>query len=117
MSKAMVLKPKVSEKTYMLSEELNTYVFEVPKETSKLEIARAVAAQYEVGVTKVRVASIQGKSLKTYRRKGRVSHKGFRSGVRKAFVTLKKGDKLPIFAAVEGPKPATSPSPTQGRKK
>src|SRR2546421_22041 len=99
MSKTMVLKPRVSEKTYALSEERNAYVFEVPAATSKHEVAKAVAAQYEVGVVNVRMASVPGKKLRSYRRRGRVTHRGFRSGIRKAYVTLKEGDKLPIFAA------------------
>jgi large subunit ribosomal protein L23 len=103
MSKEVALKPRVSEKTYALSEERNTYVFEVPSRISKHEIAKAVTSQYEVGVTSVRMASLPGKNLRSYRRKGRVTHRGFKSGIRKAYVTLKEGDKLPIFAAVEEP--------------
>ena len=101
MSKSLTLKPRVSEKTYALSEESNTYVFEVPKGASKQLVGNAVAAQYEVTVTNVRVSATPGKSQRTYRRGGRVTHTGQRSGIRKAFVTLKEGDKLPIFASVE----------------
>lgn len=101
MSKSLALKPRVSEKTYALSEQRNTYVFEVPKGVSKQLIADAVAAQYEVGVTNVRISATPGKTQRTYRRGGRVSYTGQRSGIRKAYVTLKEGDKLPIFAAVE----------------
>jgi ribosomal protein L23 len=103
----MVIKPKVSEKTYALSEERNTYVFEIPAGATKQSIAKAVAAQYEVGVTDVRLAAVPGKELRTFRRRGRVTHKGRRSGLRKAYVTLKEGDKLPIFAAVEEDKAKT----------
>ena len=101
MSKSLTLKPRVSEKTYGLSEERNTYVFEVPSGSSKQLIAKAVAEQYEVGVTGVRIAATPGKTQRTYRRGGRVVNRGQRSGLRKAYVTLKEGDKLPIFAAVE----------------
>ena len=118
MSKSMVIKPKVSEKTYTLSEERGTYVFEVPKGIGKSEVAKAVAAQYAVGVVRVRIASTPGKSLRSYRRRGRVTHSGFRSGIRKAYVTLKEGDKLPIFAAVEEPvKSNASENSGQARKK
>ena len=101
MSKSLTLKPRVSEKTYALSEEHNTYVFEVPKGASKQLVANAVTAQYEVGVVNVRISATPGKTQRTYRRGGRVTHDGQRSSLRKAFVTLKEGDKLPIFAAVE----------------
>ena len=101
MSESLTLKPRVSEKTYALSESTNTYVFEVPKGASKQLVADAVAAQYEVGVTNVRISATPGKTQRTYRRGGRISHSGQRSSIRKAFVTLKEGDKLPIFASVE----------------
>lgn len=101
MSQSLALKPRVSEKTYALSEERNVYVFVVPKGASKQLVAQAVAGQYKVGVTDVRISASPGKTRRTYRRGGRASHSGQRSGVRKAYVTLKEGDKLPIFAAVE----------------
>lgn len=98
MSKTTFLKPRASEKAYALSEVRNTYVFDVPSDVNKHQIADAVAAQYEVAVTNVRIANIPGKAKKAYRKRGRnVSTQ--RSDVRKAYVTLKEGDKLPIFAA------------------
>lgn len=101
MSKTIALKPRLSEKTYAISENTNTYTFVVPAGTSKTEVARAVSNQYDVTVTNVRLASVPGKTYRSYRRRGRVTHKGFRSGLKKAYVTLKVGDKLPLFAAVE----------------
>jgi large subunit ribosomal protein L23 len=85
MSKIMTLKPRLSEKTYGMSEALNVYTFEVPAGATKHTVAAAVKAQYDVVPVSVRIANIPGK----------------RSNVRKAYVTLKEGDKLPIFAAVE----------------
>ncbi|PJE65043.1 50S ribosomal protein L23 [Candidatus Saccharibacteria bacterium CG10_big_fil_rev_8_21_14_0_10_47_8] len=99
MSKSVTLKPRMSEKTYALSEERNTYVFEIPTDANKNTVARAVAAQFKVTVTGVRVAKTPGKSRRSYRRGGRVVRKGMTSGVKKAYVTLKADDKIPIFAA------------------
>jgi large subunit ribosomal protein L23 len=100
MSKSIVLKPRVSEKAYALSETRNTYVFDVPADINKHTIADAVKAQYEVGVTNVRITNIPGKAKKAYRKRTRgIDVK--RSDIRKAYVTLKEGDKLPIFAAVD----------------
>lgn len=101
MSKSLSLKPRMSEKTYALSESQNIYVFEVTPGVNKLSIAQAVAAQFEVGVTSVRIAKTPAKTKRSYRRAGRVAHKGTTSSITKAYVTLKEGDKLPIFAAVE----------------
>lgn len=101
--KYMTLKPRVSEKAYALSEKGNTYIFDVPTDANKHDIAKAVAAQYEVKVNAVRIAAVPGKAVRSYRNRGRKSISGQRSDLRKAYVTLNEGDKLPIFAAVETP--------------
>ena len=101
MSKIVALKPRVSEKTYAQAETSNTYVFDVPKAANKHDVARSVASQYEVTVTGVRLASVPGKPKRSIRRKGRNIFNTSRSDIRKAFVTLKEGDKLPIFSAIE----------------
>lgn len=100
MDKALLLKPRMSEKAYGLSQTQNVYVFDVPKGTNKHSVARAVAAQFEVTVEKVNVANIKGKAKRTVRKGGRATP-GRQSDMRKAYVTLKEGDSLPIFAAVE----------------
>jgi ribosomal protein L23 len=102
MDKTIVLKPRISEKAYALSDERNTYLFVVPKGLSRLNIAKAVAAQYEVGVESVKVAAQPSKTKRTYRRRGRIAHRGQSSSRRKAYVRLKAGDKIPIFSSDEG---------------
>ncbi len=98
--KSIVLKPRLSEKSYGLSQVRNTYVFDVPLNANKHTVARAVSAQYEVTVTKVNVMNVDGKAKRTVRKNGR-SVQGRQSDIRKAYVTLKAGDSMPIFAAVE----------------
>lgn len=100
MDKELILTPILSEKAYGLSQVRNTYVFAVPQGANKHTIARAISAQYEVAVTEVNVANIQGKAKRTVRKNGRVS-KGRQSDTRKAYVTLKAGNSIPIFAALE----------------
>jgi large subunit ribosomal protein L23 len=107
MSKLVAVKPRISEKTFALAEQLNTYVFEVPATANKHDIARAITEQYKVEVLTVRVASVPGKSKRSYLRGGKNIFTGNRSDIRKAFVTLAENDKLPIFSAVEpGANPA-----------
>ena len=101
MLSSFALKPKVSEKSYELAESRNTYIFEVPREANKHSIAREIAKQFEVTVTRVRISSVPGKMTRSYRRQGRNIFRGKRSDIRKAYVTLAEGDKLPIFSAVE----------------
>ncbi|MBA3757758.1 50S ribosomal protein L23 [Candidatus Saccharibacteria bacterium] len=100
---AVILKPRLSEKVYGLSQTQNTYVFDVSRDANKHDIAEAVKNQYEVGIKSVRVASSRGKSQRSLRRGGRSVRHFQRANIRKAYVTLKDGDKLPIFAAVEEP--------------
>lgn len=99
-NKTIVLKPILSEKAYGLSQLRNQYVFAVPSDANKHTIARAVSAQYEVTVTEVNVTNIAGKAKRTISKKGRVAA-GQQNNIRKAYVTLKAGDSLPIFAALE----------------
>lgn len=100
MDKSIVLLPRLSEKTYGLSQTRNTYVFDVPKSANKHSVARAVTAQFEVTVEKVNIANIDGKAKRTIRKRGRISL-GKQVDIKKAYVTLKEGDSLPLFAAVE----------------
>ena len=110
MDKTIVLKPRLSEKGYALSEDRNTYLFVVRRGISRLNIAKAVAAQYGVTVESIKIAAQPGKTKRTYRRRGRIVHRGQTSAIRKAYVRLKKGDKLPIFAATDEDKKAKKES-------
>jgi large subunit ribosomal protein L23 len=90
----------MSEKAYGISQLSNTYVFDVSGDDNKHSVARAVAEQYAVTVTKVRIINVKGKVKRTVRKGGRPTM-GRQSDVKKAYVTLKEGDTLPIFAAIE----------------
>jgi large subunit ribosomal protein L23 len=96
----ITLRPRISEKAYALSQKTNVHVFEVPTSASRQMVQAAVTEQFKVTVTNVNTATIKGKSKKTYRKGGR-SISGRRSDVKKAFVTVKQGELIPIFAAEE----------------
>lgn len=98
--KLTVLKPRISEKTYALSQVRNVYTFEVPSDANKHSVARAVTAQFGVTVTEVAIVNVKGKPKRSVR-KGSRPTMGKRSDIKKAYVTLKAGDKLPIFATEE----------------
>ncbi len=97
MSKMLVLKPRLSEKAFAMSESTNTYVFDIPISANRHTVASAIASQYDVGVQSVKIANTAAKPLRAYKKRGR-NISAQRPGVRKAYVTLNKGDKLPIFA-------------------
>lgn len=105
MSMSMALRPRISEKAYGLSQQRNTYVFEVPTDSNKVTIASAVAAQFSVTVTDVNITNLKGKKTRRVRRGGRATS-GVRPDVKKAYVTLKSGDSITIFANEEDDKNA-----------
>lgn len=85
-----IIRPHVTEKAAVLAEQ-GTYVFEVSRETNKIEIAKAVATLY--GVHPVRVNIINLPRTRVFLR----GKDGMKSGVRKALVTLAKGDKIELI--------------------
>lgn len=99
MHKEVILKPRLSEKSYGLSQK-RVYVFDVPAKLNKHDIARAVTVQFDTVVTNVNVANIAGKSKRTIYKGGKAVA-GRESDTRKAYVTLAEGQSLPIFAAIE----------------
>jgi ribosomal protein L23 len=101
MYKQILLKPRVSEKSYESSQNGNVYVFTVPKDANKIIIGRAVAAQFNVTVEDVRIAHLPPKPKRSVRQGGRKVSKGMQPGIKKAYVKLKDGDSIPIFAAEE----------------
>jgi large subunit ribosomal protein L23 len=116
MSKILYLKPRMSEKTYALSQSQNTFVFDVPITANKLEVAAAVIAQYEVGVEDVRIVLVKGKLKASVRKRSR-SVMGKRSDVKKAYVRLKEGDSIPVFAAIEEAEAAEQKAEEKAAKK
>ncbi len=94
----LVIKPRMSEKSYALSSS-RVYVFDVPTTANKLQVAEAVSTAYDVEVTNVRTATIKGKQKRLYRNKR--WENGARSDYKKAYVTIKAGQSIPIFAAIE----------------
>jgi large subunit ribosomal protein L23 len=95
---SIVLKPRMSEKTYALSSN-RVYVFVVDKNINKHEITDAVESNYGVTVTGIKTIVQKGKVKRIYR--NRKYEIGKRADFKKAYVTLKEGDAIPIFAAVE----------------
>lgn len=85
-----ILRPIITEKT-MLAVPEGHYTFEVSQNTNKVEVAKEVKTLYKVTPVEVRIANIKGKT-KFFRRV-----EGKRPDVKKAIVTLKKGDKIPGF--------------------
>jgi len=87
----IIRRPLVTEKTTLLREDGKTVVFVVARDANKIDVKRAVEKLLGAKVEGVRTANTQGK----LKRQGRFV--GRRSDWKKAYVTLKDGQKLPDF--------------------
>ena len=83
----IIKNPRVTEKG-SLAAERNVYIFDVTAKANKTEIKKAIFILYKVKPTKVNILAVPEKNI-SYRRKI-----GTRGGGKKAFVYLKKGDKI-----------------------
>jgi ribosomal protein L23 len=94
------LVPRISEKGYKLSQERNIYIFNIPENMNRVEVAKAVKEQFEVDAVSVKIAIIKGKAMRFIRKGGKVNT-GNRANVKKAYVRIAKGQSLPFFAAID----------------
>lgn len=86
--------PVITEKSTHVKENMRTLTFKVSRDANKQEIKDAVQQIFKVKVDSVRVANFHGK----IRRQGRFS--GRRPDWKKAYVTLKEGEKMIEFSEV-----------------
>jgi large subunit ribosomal protein L23 len=87
----IIIRPLITEKTTMMQELENTVCFEVDRRANKIDIKRAVEAQFKVKVAEVRITSMHGK----IRRQGRFV--GRQPDWKKAYVRLAPGEKTIEF--------------------
>ncbi len=92
--RTIVRRAMISEKGTRLREKQNGYLFEVARDSNKIEIKRAVESIFSVKVDSVRTIRVHGKP----KRQGRYS--GHRPDWKKALVTLKKGETIELFEQV-----------------
>lgn len=85
-------RPHISEKALLMGAN-DVYVFEVYPGVTTQDVKRAVETAYKVDVVKVNIAKTPGKAA-SRRIKGK---RGTKSGVKKAYVTLKKGSKIQLI--------------------
>ncbi len=86
-------KPVISEKSFAHAES-NKYVFVVAREANKIEIKKAIEKLFKVTVIDVRTVVMKGKLKRVGRKFGK------RSDFKKAYVTVKEGDKIEEFKGI-----------------
>lgn len=90
----VLLEPRVTEKSTMVGEAYNQYVFKVAKNSTKPEIKRAVELMFDgAEVLSVQVTNVKGKK-KIFARKP-----GQRVNWKKAYVKLKPGFDIDFMGA------------------
>ncbi len=85
--------PHISEKSTVLAEEENQYVFKVRTDANKTEIRKAVEMMFEVKVESVQVLNVQGKKKRFRMTMGK------RPDWKKAYVRLAEGSTIDFVGA------------------
>ena len=88
-----VISPNITEKSTSLSQ-FNKVVFKVHKGASKNSIKKSIEKIFKVNVMKVNTINLKGKT-KLVRNK-----KAYKSGYKKAIVTLKKGQNIDLATGI-----------------
>ena len=88
-----IISPTITEKATSLSE-FNKVVFKVNKKANKKLIKKSIEKIYKVNVIKINTANIRGKAKIVRNRKA------YKSGYKKAIVTLKKGQTIDLSTRI-----------------
>ncbi len=89
LSTQIIRNVRLTEKTALLSEGLNKYVFEVAPHANKIEIRKAVEQLFGKKVVSVNTSHVAGKE-----RRKRTAHAGRTAHWKKAVVTLAAGETI-----------------------
>ena len=88
-----IISPNITEKSTSLSE-YNKIVFKVHKDANKKSFKKSIEKIFKVNVVKIHTINLKGVT-KMIRNK-----KTFKSGYKKAIITLKKGQSIDLAAGV-----------------
>ena len=88
-----IISPTITEKATYLSE-FNKVVFKVHKHASKFSIKKSVEKIFKVNVIKINTINLKGKSKMVQ------GKKSYKTGYKKAIVTLKKGQMIDLSTGV-----------------
>jgi large subunit ribosomal protein L23 len=88
-SNQVLKKPRITEKATLVTDK-NQYVFVVTPEATKASVMKAIEQVYKVKPIKVNIVRTPAKKVVV---RGRP---GMKSAIKKAYVFLKKGDKIEL---------------------
>lgn len=87
----VLLRPRITEKAALGADKAGVYVFEVASRATKAQIAGSIKATYKVTPVKVRTVTMKPAAVFV---RGK---RGMQKGGKKAYVYLKKGDKIELL--------------------
>lgn len=90
----IIRRPLITEKTSIQREDGRTIVFEVARDANKIQVRTAVEKLLNAKVASIRTNIVHGK----IKRQGRYA--GQRPDWKKAYVTLREGQKLPELNSI-----------------
>lgn len=83
----ILIRPRITEKANIAVEK-NIHTFEIDSKATKNDVSKAIEVFYKVVPIKIRI--VRNPSKRVFIR----GKKGVKGGVKKAYVYLKKGDKI-----------------------
>ncbi|MCO6452824.1 MAG: 50S ribosomal protein L23 [Caldilineales bacterium] len=89
-------RPVITEKSGVMQDIANQYVFQVDRRANKLQVKQAVEERFDVEVIAVNIVSMKAKT----RRRGRQATAVRVAPWKKAIVTLASGDSIQMFEGV-----------------
>lgn len=84
---SIILRPHITEKA-TVSSERSVYVFEVATDSTKKSISKAFTDKYKATPVKIATVTIPSKNVFVRGKRGK------KSGYKKAYIYLKKGEKI-----------------------
>ena len=87
----LIRKPVFTEKSNLLKDGENQYVFKVHPQANKIQIKKTVERAFKVSVLKVRTMNVSGRKKRLGRSVGKTS------SWKKAIVTLQEGQSIEYF--------------------
>ena len=95
----IIIRPLLTEKSNLMTEISNKYVFQVANNANKIEIKRSIEQRFNVKVKKVSTMNCKGKNKNmSVKSSGRVIRtNGNRSDWKKAVITLKDDNKIDLI--------------------
>lgn len=96
--KSVLIRPLITEKMTLITEEENKYGFVVDYNANKIEIAKAIKDKFEVDVVAVNTVRHKGKAKTQFTKRGRFT--GRTPRYKKAIVTIKEGQTIDLFGEV-----------------